>query len=160
MEFLLLAFAMATQPAATPANPMASVPRPSEADIRRCGPRGVTSQTPMTAIPRAQRAAAAACLQALVARQLNLGAPIAIDEATTFVSASSTGGMLQYNYRVDLDADQVTVAEREGLAASTRAAMCATPRIQQLLALGGSYRYVWVDRQDRPLHQLLIQRCP
>ena len=141
-----------------PENPL-NIPPPSAADMQRCAPPGVTAQTPVSTIPRARLMEGLHCIQVLIARQINSVAPLTVDEVTTLVSADAVGPTLQYHYRLDTDAARFTAAMRDGLSASTRSAACAAS-LRRSIALGASYRYIWTDRQGRPVHQLLIERCP
>lgn len=150
--------AAAAQAVAAPNNPL-NIPMPTAEELRRCNPPGITESTPMSAVSRSQLDAALTCVQALMAGKINLIVPATVDPLTTLTSAQGEGTILRYNYRVDINGAAVTAGQRQAIADATRAYVCAQPDMVQTIAYGGAYRYVWNDRAERPLHQVLIDRC-
>ena len=150
-------FAVLAQAAAQ--NPL-NIPMPTSEEIMACVPVAYRQAGSMEEVPPAQRLAIVACSQALVSRHINAGAPYVIDAITTLQSTSASAARLQYNYRVDVDAGQVTADNRANIERSTRANVCANADMVRTMVNGGSYRYVWTDRSGRLIHQILIERCP
>jgi hypothetical protein len=130
------------------------------AETAQCVPQG-DLYTPLRTLPAAQRDAAVACIQAVVARQLNRQVPIALDGMTTLTGAASAGPELEYRYRVAVVANgplpAKTIAEMER---ATRATVCGDANMLSMISDGASYRYRWADQRDRPLHDFVVRRCP
>ena len=138
-------------------NPL-NIPEPTSEEIHRCFPPGTTESTPISSGSIELRAIMT-CTQALVASKINLAAPLTIDPMNTLLGAESDGMTLQYNFRLDLDAAQVTDDGRTSIDSSVRSFVCGNASMRRTIARGGSYRYVWNDRAAQRVHQVLIDRC-
>ena len=139
-------------------NPL-NIPEPTSEEIHRCFPPGVTESTLLSSMSVAERRAMMACTQALAASKINLVTPLTIDPITTLLEAVGDGQTLQYNYRIDVDAAEVTDDGRTAIEASSRSFVCRNADMRGTIANGGSYRYVWNDRAASRVHQVLIDRC-
>jgi hypothetical protein len=155
----MLLGAMLAAAGQSPDNPL-NIPMPTPAEMARCYPPGVTASTPMSAVSRAQIRTALACFQALMAGKINSAAPLTVDEITSLESAETSGTTLQYNYQVAVDASGVTAEMRTAIDRDTRANVCGSSDMASTIGNGGAYRYVWNDRSGRPIHTLLVDRCP
>lgn len=142
-----------------PQNPL-NIPVPTPEELARCFPRGVTAATPLSAISPAQLRSMVACANGLVAANINSITPARVDPLTTLVSAEASGTTLQYNSRVDLEANAVSAEQRQAIEQSTRAYVCTQGDMVRTIGFGGAYRYVWNDRNGRLVHQVMIDRCP
>lgn len=150
-------FAVLAQAAAQ--NPL-NIPMPTQEEIMACVPAAYRQAASLAEVPLAERRLFIACVQRLASRQINMRTPVAIDSITTLQSTAVSGATLQYNYRLDVDAGQVPAEGRATIEGSTRANVCANADMVRMMTNGGSYRYVWADRAGRPIHQILIERCP
>jgi hypothetical protein len=109
---------------------------------------------------RAQALAIISCVNGLVARQMSQGLPSRVDELTTLIGVLARGPSLIYSMRIDRSREDFSsedIARREQL---VRDNVCDTPEMRSTIGYGGSYLYVWLDRQGRRLHSFAIESCP
>jgi hypothetical protein len=86
--------------------------------------------------------------------------PTRVDELTTLIGVLASGPSLVYSMRVDLSREDMSgeeIARREQL---VRNNVCDTPQMRRTIGYGGSYQYVWLDRQGRRMHSFAIESCP
>lgn len=111
------------------------------------------------AISAQRREAVIACVTAEVAELVNAGLPQQLDAATTLVSVESKGTNLVYNNRVEVDARDVTDADRATVAEGVRGYVCTQADMTQMISFGASYTYVWIDRSGKPIHRMTVASC-
>jgi hypothetical protein len=119
--------------------------------------QGISPSTPLSRVPLAARRAAVRCINREVAADINAQAPLRINDTTTLRSALASGMMLQYQYEVDLDAQDFSPDDISRLDSTTRANACSEMRFA--LSMGATFSYVWVDRNGRIIRHLRIDRC-
>jgi hypothetical protein len=114
---------------------------------------------PIAAFSEAERLELIACANREVVRIMTPRMPLRVDALTTLTSVVSSGPLLTYTARVDIDASQLSPAQIEQLHQGTRTNACSQPSMRQTIAMGGAYAYVWVDRNGRSLPPLTISSC-
>jgi hypothetical protein len=121
---------------------------------------GAECVSPITMdMPRAVREEALACATRALADELNRSMPIRLNEITTVVRATARGGELTYHNRVDADRALFTEGYWRPVKDSIARSTCTTEASRKVISFGGSYRYVWVDREDEPMAELVIDHC-
>lgn len=126
--------------------------------VRRCVPAGLESRQ-MSELSAAQREAMMSCAQGEAARQLNAQTPIRVDELTAVTAISAEGTQLTYHMQVQVNAADVTDAQRTAVAQSTRANVCGLEQMRRTMSNGGSYRYIWTDRAGAEIARTVIASC-
>ncbi|HVQ07947.1 MAG TPA: hypothetical protein VMS43_05890 [Allosphingosinicella sp.] len=114
---------------------------------------------PISDFTETQRLELIACANREVVRVMTPRLPLRVDALTTLTSVVSTGPLLTYNSRVSIDASQLAPAQIQQLHQATRANVCGQAAMRQTISLGGSYAYVWIDRNGRSLPPLRIDSC-
>jgi hypothetical protein len=114
---------------------------------------------PLAQITMAQRRRVVACVNAAAARQANAQLPVQIDEVTRLDRITTAGTLLTYHYTLAREASELPGNVRALLESSTRAHVCGQQNMVQTMHMGGVYRYRWVDRNGRLIHQVRIAGC-
>ena len=109
---------------------------------------------------RAQALAIIACVNAEVARQMAPSLPSRVDELTTLIGVLARGPSLLYSMRIDRLREEIPSDEIARRERGVRNNVCDTPAMRSTIGYGGSYQYVWFDRQGRRMHSFAIDRCP
>ena len=73
--------------------------------------------------------------------------------------ADVEGATLRYNYRLALDAQQVSKARRASMVDILKNDLCADAGSHIVMSNGGSYRYIFKDRSGTVIQDVLIERC-
>ena len=120
---------------------------------------GIGLDSPLEAVPMPQRQRILACLNRETARRMNAQAPVAIDAETTLVSVTAENLEMTYTYRFAVDAPSVGAAQQAAAAARIRSGVCANPSMRGAIASGASYQFVSIDRSDRPIQRVRVDRC-
>jgi hypothetical protein len=132
------------------------------ADIERLGQDCISpaeARQSLAEISDARRVELIACANRQVVRIMTPRLPIQVDAMTSLTAVVASGPLLTYHSRVAVDASQVTAAQMEQVHRAARANACGQPSMRQTLAMGGSYAYVWTDRNGRSLPPLRIDSC-
>lgn len=109
---------------------------------------------------RAQARTIITCANGLVARQMSRNLPTRVDELTTLIGVIASGTRIVYSMRVDLPREQMSgpeISRREQLVRNT---VCGTRSMRSTISYGGSYQYIWLDRQGHRMHSFSIVTCP
>jgi hypothetical protein len=109
---------------------------------------------------RAQALAVVSCVNAQVARQMAPSLPSRVDELTTLIGVVARGTSLLYSMRIDRLREQLPSAEIARQERTVRNNVCGTPAMRSTIGYGGSYQYLWLDRQGRRIHAFAIASCP
>jgi hypothetical protein len=117
------------------------------------------ARRPPSDFSQAQRIEILSCFNREAVRLMTPRLPIQVDSMTSLTAVVASGPLLTYHSRVDVDASQVTAAQMQMVHQAARANACGQPSMRQTLALGGSYAYVWTDRNGRSLTPLRIDSC-
>ncbi|HYI48253.1 MAG TPA: hypothetical protein VEX35_07300 [Allosphingosinicella sp.] len=132
------------------------------ADVERVG-RGCVgpgnASRPGSDFSQAERLEILSCINREAVRLMTPRLPIQIDSVTSLTAVVASGPLLTYHSRVAIDASQVTPAQMQLVHQAARANACGQPAMRQALSLGGSYAYVWTDRNGRSLPPLRIDSC-
>jgi hypothetical protein len=114
---------------------------------------------PIESFSPEQRVQLVTCLNSQSVTQLRTQLPVRIDPVTTLVDIQSQGPVLSYRYQVDMDASQLPPNASGQIEQQTRSATCGRTEARQLLELGGSYAYTWVDRSGQTIHSMQLSSC-
>jgi hypothetical protein len=116
-------------------------------------------ERPMTELSAAARNSILACVNRQAAESLNRQLPMQIDEMTILESVAAEGTLLTYSARITMTRAELPADAAELLGESTRRYVCGTTDMVETISYGGSYRYVWIDANGQPVHQLTILAC-
>lgn len=109
---------------------------------------------------RAQAQAVISCVNREVARRMSASLPTRVDESTTLIGVIAAGPTVIYSMRIDglrEDYSREDIARQEQ---QVRDNVCGTPEMRSVIGYGGSYQYVWLDREGRRMHSFAIETCP
>ena len=106
-----------------------------------------------------QRRTMIACVMRASSAALNRQLPVNVDDSTIMESTTVDGATLTYNARINLARSELQSNAAQLLDQAARRFVCSTPDMTQTIAMGGSYRYVWIDRDGALVHRMLIDRC-
>lgn len=99
------------------------------------------------------------CANRQAAAQIRPRLPMRIDNVTTLETVTAADTAVNYTYRIDLDAGNVSPDVRGQLEQTIRASVCAQANMRQTMTLGGTYNYTWLDRSGEIIDRLEIDRC-
>lgn len=148
---LLIAFATAASAQ------LESRPDDVAAVAAACGAEVTIAQ--LKAMPRAQAEARIACFQREAAKRVNLQLPSKIDAVTTLESVTTEGPILTYHFKIDLLSANIAPANLDTFKSNVRTKVCGTQSMVQTIQAGGSYRYLWKDRNDTRFAELFVSAC-
>jgi hypothetical protein len=113
----------------------------------------------LAALPVAQRTARLACYTRESARRLSTRLPHQVDDVTVLERISVDGTELTYHNKVSVLRADVPAAAIQTFTTNVRTTVCNSEGMRNTIQVGGSYRYIWVDRNGEPLAQLLVTSC-
>ncbi|TFI56634.1 hypothetical protein E2493_19170 [Sphingomonas parva] len=162
MRLVLVAGLAATLVAAPAA---AQIAKPTQAEqeaaaaavASACG--GDVSSDEAAKMPRAAIAAKLSCFTREAAKRFNTQLPQKVDEVTVLERVSAEGTRLTYHYTVDLLVADLPAGTSEAMQTGVRANVCKADDMRATMALGGSYRYVWIDRNRKPITEAVVSGC-
>jgi hypothetical protein len=123
-----------------------------------CG--GELQKDEMLAMAQAKRLEKLSCFTREAAKQFNRTLPTKIDEATTLQRVGAEGPMLTYDYVVSLPKADLPANAMEAIKPKVREQVCASPDMRSIIAVGGSYRYRWSDRNAELIGETTVSACP
>ena len=99
---------------------------------------------------------------AKAALEMRPGLPKRIDQLTTLMWVSYSGTKMIYDNRLEIDGSKIDENAKAKLAQLVIVNTCGNPQTRKLLDLGGSYRYVYSDRNAKILLTVDIgkSQCP
>lgn len=121
---------------------------------------GTACVNPITMdMPAAERQAAMACSMRALAVELSRSVPIRLNEITTVVRVTSSGGQITYHNRVDADPDLFTDSYWNPVKADIARNTCTERASSNIIAFGGSFRWLWIDRDGNTMTELVVDHC-
>jgi hypothetical protein len=151
---------VAAQPAqaATPSPAPAEAPNADAAAVAAaCGGEIYPADIPK--ISKAELARRLACFTREAAKHFNLRLPQQVDAKTTLQRVSAEGTILTYHYTVDLLRSELPPGALDAFKPTVRTKVCGAADMRNIISLGGSYRYVWLDRNGEAIGELLVSSC-
>lgn len=127
------------------------------AAIAKCGED--VSKEVFLKLPKAERERKLSCYMKAGADDVARKLPMKADALTTVTAVELTHLTLTYRNTVDVLLKDVPAGALDVLKTSVRASVCAAPPMQQTTELGGSYRYIWLDRTGAKIGELLVADC-
>ncbi|HEX5183164.1 MAG TPA: hypothetical protein VFW19_08445 [Allosphingosinicella sp.] len=139
----------------------ASGPAPANGDAAAvaaaCG--GEIYDADIARMSKAALAARLACFTREAANGLNRQLPQRIDKATLLQRVSAEGTTLTYHYSVDLLSSELKPGALDAFKPNVIAKVCAATDMRRIISIGGSYRYIWLDRNGVTLGDLVVSSC-
>ena len=156
----LLALAAAAQASAAPP-PQSGLTKPSPADAQAvaaaCGGEIYPADVPK--LGKAAVMKKLACFTREAAARFNRTLPSQVDPATTLERVSADGATLTYHYKVSIARSELRPGALDAFKPKVREKVCAAADMKSIVAIGGAYRYLWIDRNGEAIGELLVDAC-
>jgi hypothetical protein len=123
-----------------------------------CG--GEVSHEQFVQLPPAERVAKLSCFTREAAKRFNATLPKKVDEATMLESVSAQGTQLTYHYRVTFARTDLKPGALDAFKPTVTEKVCTAEDMRAIVAVGGSYRYEWLDKNGAAIGSLVVDRCP
>ena len=113
----------------------------------------------LATLPAAQRTARLSCYTREAARRLGTRLPHQVDDVTMLERLTVEGTQLTYHNKVSVSRADVPAAAIQTLLGNVRTTVCGSESMRGTIGVGGSYRYIWLDRNNETLAELNVTSC-